>query len=278
MAIREIAEEDLPAVVALLAEGFPSRRSVYWRRGFENMRALPALPGYPRYGYLLEEDGAVQGLILLLSTRNADGIPRANLTAWYVRAAYRSKAVFLYKLAIRQNGGLHLNLSPSAHVLPIVERFGFKPYTGGVCLLDARAALRPARGWRLTRYEPGRGCGLSAAAEELAARHHDYGCTVLILHSGAAAPELIIYRVKWIKGLIPCAQMLLGAPGQVLSAAGPLMRHLLGRAIPLALVDISEDTESAGARRYPGRNVRYVKGPAPAVGDMTDSELALFGP
>jgi hypothetical protein len=56
------------------------------------------------------------------------------------------------------------------------------------------------------------------------------------------------------------------------------MRHLLGRAIPLALVDISEDTESAGARRYPGRNVRYVKGPAPAVGDMMDSELALFGP
>jgi hypothetical protein len=24
--------------------------------------------------------------------------------------------------------------------------------------------------------------------------------------------------------------------------------------------------------------VRYVKGPAPAVGDMMDSELALFGP
>jgi DNA-binding CsgD family transcriptional regulator len=48
-------------------------------------------------------------------------------------------------------------------VLPIVERFGFKPFTGGVCLLDARAALRPARGWRLTCYEPGRGRGLSAA-------------------------------------------------------------------------------------------------------------------
>jgi hypothetical protein len=278
MAIREIAEEDLPAVVALLAEGFPSRRSVYWHRGFENMRALPALPGYPRYGYLLEEDGAAQGLILLLSSRNADGVPRANLTSWYVRVAYRPKAVFLYKLAIKQNGGLHLNLSPSAHVLPIVERFGFKPYTGGVCLLDARAALRPALGRRLTRYVPGRSFGLPAAAEKLAARHHGYGCTVLILHSGAGAPELIIYRVKWIKGLIPCAQMLLGAPGQVLSAAGPLMRHLLGRAIPLALVDIGEDTQSAGARRYPGRNVRYVKGPAPAVGDMMDSELALFGP
>jgi hypothetical protein len=49
------------------------------------MRALPALPGYPRYGYLLDEDGAVQGLILLLSSRNAEGVPRANLTSWYAR-------------------------------------------------------------------------------------------------------------------------------------------------------------------------------------------------
>ncbi|MFZ0507240.1 MAG: hypothetical protein WAM29_03895 [Methylocella sp.] len=42
--------------------------------------------------------------------------------------------------------------------------------------------------------------------------------------------------------------------------------------------DIREDTEGAGARRYPGHNMRYAKGPAPAVGDMVDSELALFGP
>jgi hypothetical protein len=28
----------------------------------------------------------------------------------------------------------------------------------------------------------------------------------------------------------------------------------------------------------PGRNMRYAKGPAPAVGDMVDSELAFSGP
>jgi hypothetical protein len=44
------------------------------------------------------------------------------------------------------------------------------------------------------------------AHEQLVARQHGYGCTVLILDSGAVAPELILYRVKWIKGLIPCAQ------------------------------------------------------------------------
>jgi hypothetical protein len=278
MGIREIVEGDLPAVVALLAEGFPRRRPSYWRRGFENMRALPALPAYPRYGYLLEEDAAVQGVILLPSTRIGDVAPRANLSSWYVRAAYRSTAVFLYMQAIKQKGGLHLTLSPSPHALPISEALGFKPYTSGICLLDARAALRPARGWRLTRYDPGSEGSLPPATAEIAARHHRYGCTSLILESAATAPELLVYRPKEIKNLIPCAQMLYGAPERVLAAAGPLMRHLLGRAIPLALFDISEDSESAGARRYPGRNLRYVKGPAPAVGDMLDSEFALFGP
>ena len=39
MDIREMAEADLPAIVALLTEGFLRRRPIYWLRGFKNMRA-----------------------------------------------------------------------------------------------------------------------------------------------------------------------------------------------------------------------------------------------
>lgn len=155
MSFREIVEEDLSAVVALLTEGFPRRRPAYWHRGLENMRALPPVPDYPRYGYLLEEDGAVQGVILLLSTRVNNGTIRANISSWYVRGAYRTKAPILYRLATTQEGGLHVNLSPADHVVPIAKAFGFKPYTSGVCLINARASLRPARGSRLRRYDPG---------------------------------------------------------------------------------------------------------------------------
>jgi hypothetical protein len=278
MSFREIVEQDQSDVVTLLTEGFPRRRPTYWQRGLENIRALPQVQGYPRYGYLLEEDGAAQGVILLLSTLTNNNAPRANVSAWYVRQGYRTKAPLLYKLATRQKSGLHVNISPAAHVVPIARAFGFKPYTNGLCLIDARASLRPAHGWRLTRYDPKSGGTLPGLTADVAARHHGYGCSVLLLENGTGPVELLTYRLKLIKGFIPCAQMLHGTPDHVLAAAGPLMRHLSGRGIFLALVDIDEATETSGFHRYPGRNLRYAKGGTPAIGDLVDSEYAVFGP
>ena len=56
------------------------------------------------------------------------------------------------------------------------------------------------------------------------------------------------------------------------------MRHLLGKAIPFALVDVDSATDIGDARFYAERNSRYSKGGRPNAGDMLDSELALFGP
>lgn len=276
---REIADDDLPAVVTLLTEGFPRRRSEYWRRGFENMRALPAVPNYPRYGYVLEADGQLQGAILLLTTQTGDGAPRSCVSSWYVRKPYRTKATILYKLATTHAAGLHVNLSPAAHVVPMITRaFGFWSYTSGVCLIDAGAALRSARGWRLSRFETGMTSDVPAHHVEVARRHLGFGCKALVLESPAAPPELVVYRLKLVKEFIPCAQLLHGTPDRVLAARGPLMRHLLGQGIVLAQVDIGESTATGGLRCYPERNVRYAKGGAPAIGDLLDSEFAVFGP
>jgi hypothetical protein len=274
MSIREITGEDLSQVVTLLTEGFPRRRPAYWRRGMENMQLLPAVQGFPRFGYLLEENGAAQGAVLLLTTLVDNATPRANNAAWYVREGYRAKAAILYKLATSLKG-LHVNFSPAEHVVPIVEAFGFKPYTSGVCMIDARALSRPARRWRLKHYAPGL---LPSPTAEVAERHLQYGCSVLILENGSGPDELLVYRLKLIRGSIPCAQMLHGTPEHVLAAAGPLMRHLLRRGIVLALIDIDAATDTSGFRRYPAHNVRYAKGGTPAVGDLLDSEFALFGP
>jgi hypothetical protein len=276
MKIREITEADLLVVSALFTETFPHRRPTYWQRGFENMRQLPVIPGHAQYGFLLEVDKQVRGALLALSTQEGDAGPRINVAAWCAHPAYSVIAVLLHRKVMRQKAGSYLNLSPTEHTLPMLEVLGFKPYTGGVCLLDARAALQPSRGWRLTRYHPSRENPLPPALAHIAARHHRYGCTVLVLHRESAPVELLIYRIKWIKRILPCAQMIYGAPERVLAAAGPLMRHLIRRAIPLALVDIVEHCDMFGAHIYAGRNLRYCSGVAPPVGDMLDSELALF--
>jgi hypothetical protein len=278
MRIREIEERDLPAVTALFADAFPRRRAAYWQRGFENMRELSAIPGHVRYGYLFEADEKVRGVLLALSTQIGDACPRINLSAWCVHPAYRMMAGLLHIRVMKQKAGSFLNLSPAEQVVPMLEPLGFKPYTDGVCLLDPLAALRPSRGWRLSRYDPSNNTGLPAELAVTAARHSRYGCTVLLLHRGSAPAELFIYRVKWIKGIIPCAQMICGAPERIFEAAGLLMRHLLSKAIPFALFDVIEPYYMMGARTYLGRSLRYYHGAAPLAGDMLDSEFALFGP
>jgi hypothetical protein len=61
---REIDELDIPAVVALLTKGFPVRGSKFWSHalGVMSQRSVPT--GFPRFGYLLECNGAPVGVIL----------------------------------------------------------------------------------------------------------------------------------------------------------------------------------------------------------------------
>jgi hypothetical protein len=278
MKIREIEEGDLPAVIALFAYAFPLRRPTYWRRGFDNMRVLPAIPGHARYGFLFEADNKVQAVLLALGAQVGDTCRRINLSAWCAHPTYRMMGGLLHAKVMKQKAESYLNLSPAEHVIPMLEPLGFKPYTGGVCLIDGRAALRTDMGSRLIPYDPAKDNGLTAELAIIAERHYRYGCTVLMLYRGSAPAELVIYRTKWIKGVLPCGQVICGAPERVLAAAGPLMRYLLKRGIALALVDIIEPCDMIGTHTFWGRSLRYSRGTPPAVGDLLDSEFALFGP
>jgi hypothetical protein len=278
MKIREIEEDDLASVTKLFGEAFPRRRAAYWQRGFEKLRALPATASHTRYGYLLESDCVVRGALLTIGDRIDDGFARINLSSWCVHSSYRGIGVFLNAKATSCGARTYVNLSPAEQVVPIIDAFGFKPYTKGVCLLDARAALQPSRGFSLTRYDPHTHYRLAPASKIIAERHHQYGCVVLVLEGGPSPAELLVYRVKWIKHVLPCAQMLFGSPKRILGAVGPLMRHLLRRGIPSALMDIEEPINIFGAHNYIGRNLRYFKGISPAIGDLLYTEFAVFGP
>ena len=71
---REILESDLDAIGDLLTRGFVHRSREYWMRGLRHQGARSLPPGAPRYGYLLEHQGAPVGCLLLIySTKIIDG-------------------------------------------------------------------------------------------------------------------------------------------------------------------------------------------------------------
>jgi hypothetical protein len=69
---REITETDLDAVAELLTRGFAGRSREYWIRGLRRQAAREIPQGYPRFGYMLNNDGIAVGVLLLLYTSRSE--------------------------------------------------------------------------------------------------------------------------------------------------------------------------------------------------------------
>jgi len=63
---RQIGENDVFAVAALFARGFPNHTRQFWLDALRELARHESPPGLPKYGYLMESDGAPVGAILLI--------------------------------------------------------------------------------------------------------------------------------------------------------------------------------------------------------------------
>jgi hypothetical protein len=276
--VREIQESDISELCALLAEGFPRRKFEYWQTALDTLTCRPTLKEYPRFGYCLEVNGRLEGVLLLLTAR-IDGVIRSNLSSWYIRSRYRVFASLMHKCVVRAKGPVYLNVSPAAHTLRNVEAFGFKPYTGGTLIVDAISAVKGG-GSIMRLFAPEAASKLDAATRYTAEVHRGYGCEALLLED-RDGPMLALYRVKWLKRVVPAARFVAGDPARLVMSSGPLMRILLQRGIPLALIDAPLNyAPPRGLRLLANRERRYAGGTEapPAAGDLRETEIALFGP
>lgn len=283
MKIRLIGKDDCEEVIALLCEGFPRRDRAYWARAFHHLDQRPEVSGFPKYGYLIEDQGSVQGVLLILTADLGMGFAgglRSNMSSWYVREPWRKYATFMLRAGMKAQGGCYTDLSPAPQVVQINAALGFKPYTGGSILLDARSALRgggKASFWDGATETEGSE-RLATALKAVARRHIGYGCTALLV-SGPTGPHLALYRIKKLKRVIPAARFVYGDPALLVGSAGAVMRALLRRGVPLAQIDAPLGVSGRDVRLMPTRDLRYATGSAPPLaGDLLESEIAVFGP
>ena len=104
-------------------------------QGLHRQAAREVPNGYPRFGYMLDNDGAVAGVLLLLYTSRGDGSDAAiqcNLSSWYVDPAFRNYAPLLTRIAQRHKEVTYLNISPATWTWPIIEAQGFSSYCSGL--------------------------------------------------------------------------------------------------------------------------------------------------
>jgi hypothetical protein len=282
---RRIEDADADNIVSLLARGFAARRPRrFWEHVIASLAARAAPADAPRYGYLLESDGAAVGAILqIYSTQRTEGCvaqasTRCNVSSWYVEPAFRSYAPFLVSQALKQKGVTYLNISSAPHTRPIVEAQGYLRFSNGVfaalpCLSgppDAEVRVIPVDA------QPQGHC--ETHERDLLRDHVAYGCMSLWCETPERAFPFV-FRARRVKGLIACAQLIYCRDtADLVRFARPLGRYLARRGRPLVILDANGPVRGLIGKYFDQTMPKYFKGPAPPrLGDLAYTEAALFG-
>ena len=287
---RPIEPTDLAALTDLLCVAFPDRSRAYWERGLARLtaRSLPA--GVPRFGYVLDHEGELVGVVLTIYSVVSDGTAthlRCNLSSWYVAPRFRIFGTVLDGQAMRDKSVTYLNVSPAPGTIAMHVARGFRRSTAGQMLVvPALGALR--RGVHVRALVPGDDARLPEPLRSLVRDHAAFGCLCLLCDDATARQVVILQRLTlklsrrhtWLPRL-PALQMVYGPPADALPRwLGAIGRHLLLRGErPFLLLDVDERLPGAVGRHLDGWRPRYSRGPHPVpVGDLSYTEITVFGP
>ncbi|MBK3405469.1 hypothetical protein H0176_03530 [Methylorubrum populi] len=286
---RHIEEDDLDSVVRLLRIGFPDRSEAYWRTGLERHRSQPLPDDVPRYGYVLDRDGAIVGVLLALYrtvTDEAGTHLRCNLSSWYVLPEFRALGTLLDGFAMRDRRVTYTNVSPAPQTWQMHKARGFKPVCSGQMLVMPLLAGF-GRGRRVRAADAETLRLLPEPEARLVADHIAYGCIGLVCSEGDRAWAVLFQRrairlrpgeTRWPR--LPCLQLVYRSSALDLPAfLGAIGRHLILRhAMPWFVLDAVGKLPGMAGRFFDGRAPKYARGPnPPATGDLTYTEAVLFG-
>ena len=282
---REIQESDIEAIADLLTRGFVHRSRDYWMLGLrrQSERALP--PDTPRFGYLMENDGKPVGCLLLIySTKMIDGAATicCNVSSWYVDPEFRNYAALFASMTQKRKDVTYFNITPAAPTWPILEAQGFQSYCRGL-YFSLPVLSRRGRSMRVEVIRPDTESvpGLSDDELTMLKRHASYGCLSLVCRTAQEAVPFIFFRLRKRRGIIPLPALQLGFCRDIsdfVRCSGAIGRHLLWRGQPIAIFDANGPIQELIGVYSEARGRKYFRGPQrPRLGDLADTELAIFG-
>ncbi|MGX9180987.1 hypothetical protein [Mesorhizobium sp. BHbdii] len=281
---RPIREADWEGVVDCLCRGFPERDRSYWIQALTRLSLRPAVAEFQQYGFALEKAGRIVGVVLTLYTRyrreEGDEI-RCNLSSWSVDAEFRPYAIKLITAVLKQRDVTYTNVSPAPATLKHNLALGFRLFSSGqFAFLPAFSSVQRSCRVLEARSDLAEMAMLSDSERYILSEHAALGCLSLIcICDGAAFPFVLMPR-RTLRGLIPSYQVIYCRSLADLSrCAGAVGRFLLRSGILLCVVDAKEPIAGLFGWYRPNRGLKYFKGPRPpSLGDLTFTELVIFGP
>ncbi len=114
---REITPSDLEGVIDLLTVGFGRRPREFWANVVDRLTHHHTPAGFPKYGFMLENDDVPVGVLLLIFTeRTIDGVATiwCGESSYYVDPRFRPYASIMVKRSHRYKDVTYLNLTTSS--------------------------------------------------------------------------------------------------------------------------------------------------------------------
>ncbi len=279
---RQIEQADIDAVATLLAEGFPVRTRQFWLNALAQLTRREPPAGLPKYGYLLESQGAVVGAILVICSTipaNDTVAARCNLSSWYVEARFRAYAPLLVSQALRHKDVTYTNVSSAPHTRPIIEAQGFSRYSEGI-FVAAPALQGPIGNRRVTVFDASRKpqVDFDPGDQKILQQHAAHGCISLWCATSERAYPFV-FRPRLVRSFVPCAQLIYCRDvGDFVRFAGPIGRALARHGRPLVLIDANGPIPGLLGWFGRGKMPKYFKGPQrPRLGDLAYTEYAVLG-
>lgn len=264
---RQIAESDLDGLAGFLAHGFPRTHHDGWSRGIARLAALPPVEGMPRFGYVLESENAVVGVLLLISSERGGRII-ANLSSWYVEPNWRTHSTLLVGMATKQKHVTYLNASPAPHTWRTLQAQGFHPFNFG------RSAVFPAIGFgggHISEIVPG-----DLPERDLLRAHSALGCISLVCEKDGIVSPFVFKPRRLDRPPVRMMELIYCRSTDDFARCGAALgRHILKRG---ALGMIIDGKITGMPSHYAaGKEPRYYKGPEkPALNDLAFTEKVIF--
>jgi hypothetical protein len=119
---RQIEEGDIDAVIAVLVPEFRYSRA-FWVAGFKRLATHLPPPGYPKYGYILQNKSQIVGVQLMIFSKvvNDGAKIRCNISNLYVHPPYRSCTPMLISPGSKRENVIHYVITPSIVVIPLLK-------------------------------------------------------------------------------------------------------------------------------------------------------------
>ena len=264
---RQIAPGDLDVLAALLTHGFPRSHHESWTQGFARIAALPVVEGMPRFGYVLESETGIVGVLLLITSERGGRII-SNLSSWYVEPNWRTHSTLLVSMATKQKHVTYLNASPAPHTWRTLTAQGFRPFNFG------RSATFPAIGFgrgHVSAIIPG-----DLPEHDMLVAHAGLGCVSLVCEKDGLVSPFVFKPKRLERPNVAMMELIYCRDTQDFVRCGAALgRYLLKQGALGVIVD--GKVSGMTAHYAVGKEPRYFKGPeAPNLNDLAFTEKVIF--